>query len=332
MFKRERKRVWYGNFWFLLLLVLFLIRAVPGPVEAAEKYPNRAINLIVPYAPGGASDLASKVVADKIAEFLGQPIVSQYKPGGGGSLGAALVARAKPDGYTVLVGSSTPLVLSPIVKQMDYRLEDFIPLGIYGETPIWVVVNKDAPWKTLKDFVAEAKASPGKITVGSYGKLTIADFTIEMLSKQAGIKLIHVPYKATPEAISAVLGGHAQAAFTTGAGGLLESGSIRILAAAADQRIEGLPDIPTFQEEGFPISITSSYTFCLPKGTSREVIDILSNAQKKAFEKYSKEIKEAMVKVEVWARLMTPQETMEKYKKDYDSYYKLAKELGVLAK
>ena len=158
------------------------------------------------------------------------------------------------------------------------------------------------------------------------------DWGGEMLSKQAGIKLTHVPYKATPEAITAVLGGHAQAAFTTGAGGLLESGVIRILAAAADQRVEGLPDIPTFKEEGFPISITSSYTFCLPKGTSKEVVDILSNAQKKAFEKYSKEIKESMVKVEVWARLMTPQETMEKYKKDYDSYYKLAEELGVLAK
>jgi tripartite-type tricarboxylate transporter receptor subunit TctC len=271
-------------------------------------------------------------MADKVAEFLGQPIVSQYRPGGGGSLGAALVAKAKPDGYTVLVGSSTPLVLSPIVKKMDYKLEDFIPMGIYGETPIWVVVKKDAPWKTLADFIAEAKASPGKITVTSYGKLTIADFTIEMLAKQAGVQFTHVPYKATPEAISAVLGGHGQAAFTTGAGGLLESGTIRILAAAGDQRIEGLPDIPTFKESGFPISITSSYTFCVPQGTPKEIVDTLSTAQKKALEKYRKEIQENMAKVEVWARPMTSQETMDKYRKDYWIYYKLAEELGVLAK
>ncbi|HSR10771.1 MAG TPA: tripartite tricarboxylate transporter substrate-binding protein, partial [Thermodesulfobacteriota bacterium] len=110
--------------------VFLFVIGIFGDASAAEKYPVRPINLIVPYAPGGASDLASKLVADKMAEFLGQPIVSQYKPGGGGSLGAALVAKAKADGYTVLVGSSTPLVLSPIVKKMDYKLEDFIPMGI----------------------------------------------------------------------------------------------------------------------------------------------------------------------------------------------------------
>jgi tripartite-type tricarboxylate transporter receptor subunit TctC len=318
--------------WGIGVLILLLMGAVPWVAEGQGKYPNRPINLIVPYAPGGAADLGSKVVAEKMAEFLGQPIVSQYKPGGGGSLGAAFVAKAKPDGYTLLVGSSTPLVLSPIVKKMDYRLEDFIVLGIYGETPIWVVVKKDATWKTLNDLVAEAKASPGKITVTSYGKLTIADFAIEMLSRQAGVKFTHVPYKATPEAISAVLGGHGHAAFTTGAGGLLESGTIRILAAASDERIEALPDIPTFKERGYPISITSSYTFCVPKGTPREVVETLSNAQRKAMEKYAGEIKANMARIEVWACNLTPEETMARYKKDYAAYYKLAEELGVLAK
>ena len=195
-----------------------------------------------------------------------------------------------------------------------------------------MVVKNDAPWKTLADFVAEAKASPGKITVTSYGKLTIADFTIEMLAKQAHVQFTHVPYKATPEAISAVLGGHGQAAFTTGAGGLLESGTIRILAAAADERIGRLPHIPTFKESGYPISITSSYTLCLPKGTPKEIVDTLAIAQKKAFEKYRKEIGENMARVEVWERFMTSQETTDKYKKDYEMNYKLAEELGVVAK
>lgn len=330
--RRKGQRFLGQKIFMLAIGFLLTIGMTAWTADAAEKYPSRPINLIVPYAPGGAADLGSKIVADKMAEFLGQPIISQYKPGGGGSLGAALVAKAKPDGYTVLVGSSTPLVLSPIVKKMDYKLEDFIPMGIYGETPIWVVVKKDAPWKTLGEFVAAAKASPGKITVTSYGKLTIADFTIEMLAKLAGVQFTHVPYKATPEAITAVLGGHGQAAFTTGAGGLLESGSVRILAAAADQRIEGLPDIPTFKEAGYPFSITSSYTFCVPKGTPKQIVDTLSTAQKKALEKYRKEIQENMAKVEVWAHPMTSQETMDKYKKDYGMYYKLAEELGVLVK
>ena len=323
---------WLG-IWSCSLLLSFLLGGVIAlPAWSAEKFPNRPINLIVPYAPGGASDLASKILADKIAKFLGQPLISQYKPGGGGSLGAAFVAKAKPDGYTVLVGSSTPLVLSPIVKKMDYKLEDFILLGMYGETPIWVPVKKDAPWKTLNDLIAEAKASPGKITVASYGKLTAADFVIEMLSKQAGIKLTHVPYKSTAEAISAVLGGHAQAAFVTGAGGLLDSGSIKILAAAADQRLEGLPDVPTFKEFGYPISLAASYTLCVPKETSQVFVERLSSAQKMAVDKYGKEIKEGMGKVEVWANFMTPQETMDKFKKEYEMLYNVAKELGVLAK
>jgi len=160
-----------------------------------------------------------------------------------------------------------------------------------------VPVKKDAPWKTLQDLIAEAKASPGKITVSSYGKLTAADFVIEMLGKQAGIQWNHVPYKSTPEAITAVLGGHAQAAFTTGAGGLLDSGSIRILAAAADRRLESLPNIPTFKEAGYPISLAAAYTFCVPKGTPQEVVAELSRAQKLAFEKYGKQIREGMEKV-----------------------------------
>ena len=321
--------VWGGIFF----LVCFMAGGITaGPVTGAEKYPDRPINLIVPYAPGGAADLGSKVLAEKMAEFLGQPIMSQYKPGGGGSLGAAFVAKAKPDGYTILVGSSTPLVLSPIVKKMDYRWEDFLYMGIYGGTPIWVPVKKDAPWSTLKDMVDAARKSPGSVTVGSYGKLTAADFVIEMLSKQAGIKLTHVPYKSTAEAISAMLGGHVQACFTTGAGGLLDSGSIKIIAVATDQRLEPLPDIPTFKEMGYPISLSAWYSLCVPKGTPKRVVDILVAAQEKAFTKYGQEIKAGMARVEVWTSPHTPQQTAARFSREYDLIYKTASEIGVVAK
>jgi tripartite-type tricarboxylate transporter receptor subunit TctC len=113
--------------------------------------------MIVPYAPASGADLGSKIMADKITEFLGQPIVSVYKPGGGGSLGAAFVAKAKPDGYTVLVGSVSPVVLSPIVKNLDYKLEDFVILGTYSKIPLWLAVKKEARWNTLKEFVEDAK-------------------------------------------------------------------------------------------------------------------------------------------------------------------------------
>ena len=316
----------------ILLACFMVVGIISGPVMGAEKYPDRPINLIVPYAQGGAADLGSKILAEKMAEFLGQPIMSQYKPGGGGSLGAAFVAKAKPDGYTVLVGSSTPLVLSPIVKKMDYRWKDFLYMGIYGGTPIWVPVKKDAPWNSLQDMVDTAKKSPGSVTVGSYGKLTAADFVIEMLSKHAGIKLTHVPYKSTAEAITAMLGGHVQASFTTGAGGLLDSGSLKVIGVATDQRLEALPDIPTFKEMGYPISLSAWYSLCVPKGTPKEIVDALVTAQEKAFAKYSKEIRAGMAMVEVWTSPHTPQQTAERFTREYDLIYKVASELGVVAK
>lgn len=247
-------------------------------------------------------------------------------------MGAAFVAKAKPDGYTVLVGSSTPLVLAPIVKKLDYRWEDFLYMGIYGGTPLWIVVKKEAPWKSLRDLVDDAEKTPGSITVGSYGKLTAADFVIEMLCKQAGIKLTHVPYKSTGEAVTAVMGGHAHAAFTTSAGGQLEAGTIRIIAVATDQRLEALPEIPTFKEQGYSISISAWYSLCVPKGTPKEVVDALVAAQKKAFEKYGKELKEGMARVEVWAAPHTPQETIDRFRREGDMIYKVADELGVVVK
>lgn len=321
-----------GKVFVFFFAFSLIMGAMICPVEGAEKYPNRPINMVVPYAPGGAADLGSKMVAEKIAEFLGQPFISVYKPGGGGSLGAAFVAKAKPDGYIVLVGSSTPLVLSPIVKKLDYKLDDFIPIGIYGKTPIWLAMKADAKWKTLKDFIEDAKKSPGKLTVGSYGKLTAAHFVIETLSKQANIQLTHVPFKSTPEALTAVLGGHADGAFVTGAGGLLESGSVKILAVAAEQRLEGLPDVPTFKESGYPIVLSATYSLCFPKGTPKEIVDKGYIAQKKASERYSKEIMEGLKRVEIWAEFLTPEETIKQWEKEYELIFKIAEELGVVVK
>lgn len=332
MVRKDRKRIGVGTTGFPIFLILLMIGFAAEVSLAADKYPSRPISLIVPYGPGGVSDIASKIVTEKMGPIVGQPFISQHKPGGGGSLGAAIAAKAKPDGYTVLVGGATPLILSPIVKKMDYKLDDFVQTGMLGGTPLWVAVKADAPWKTLKDFVEAAKKAPGKLNASSYGKLSTADFAIEMLNRQAGIKLNHVPYKSTPEALTAVLGGNADAAFVTGTGGLMEGGSVRVLAISGEKRLEGLPDIPTFKDFGYNIDFYFWYSLCVPKGTPQEVITILANAHKKAFEVHGKEIKEGMRKIEVWAVYMGPKETTEQYKRDYAVLYKLADELGLVAK
>jgi tripartite-type tricarboxylate transporter receptor subunit TctC len=315
---------------FVFVLALALLAAGSGLSAAAEKpYPNKPINMVVPYAPASGADLGSKVMADKMSEFLGQPIISVYKPGGGGSLGAAFVAKSKPDGYTVLVGSVSPVVLSPIVKELDYKLEDFALIGTYSKIPLWLVVKADSRWKTLKDFVDDARKNPGKFSITTFGKLTAVDFLLELLNKHAGIKMVNVPYKSTGEALTALLGGHGEGAMVSGASGHLEAGTVRVLAVADEKRLDGLPNVPTFKESGFPIVVTSHYAFCFPKATPKSVIDRFAEAQKKAVEKYRKEITTGLRKVEQWAEFNSVEDTRRIYKEADEIYARLAKELGV---
>ncbi|HSR11757.1 MAG TPA: tripartite tricarboxylate transporter substrate binding protein [Thermodesulfobacteriota bacterium] len=314
----------------ILAMGLALAFVVQG--QAADKYPSKPINMIVPYAPASGADLGSKVMADRMAEFLGQPMVSVYKPGGGGSLGAAFVAKAKPDGYTVLVGSVSPIVISPIVKKLDYTTDDFIIAGTYSKIPLWLVVKKDARWKDLKEFVDEAKKNPGKFNLSTFGKLTAVDFLLELLNKHAGIKLVNVPYKSSGEALTAMLGGHAEGAMVSGASGHLEAGTVRILAVAEEKKLEDLPDVPTFKEFGYPIVLDSPYSFCFPKGTPRAVVEPFFGAQKKAYEKYGKEIKTGLRRVEQWVEFRTIDDAQKRYREAAQTYLQVAKELGVEAK
>ncbi len=319
--------------WSLFLLLLFPLGfSNPSAVWSAEGYPNKPINMVVPYGPASAIDMGSKILADRMAEFLGQPLVSVYKPGGGGSLGAAFVAQSKPDGYTVLVGGSSALALSPIVKKLDYKMEDFIIMGTYAKTPLWLAVKADAPWKTLKEFVEEARKNPGKFLVGTYGKLTAVDFILELLNKHAGIKLINVPYKSSGEALTAVLGGHAHGAMVSSASGHLEAGTIRILAAAEEKRLDGLSDVPIFKDFGYPIVLDSLHSFCLPQKTPKNIVNRFFDAQKKAFEKYPKEIRASLRKVELWDDFRGMEEGQKNYKDAQETLRKIARELNVVAK
>lgn len=330
---RRRKMRRFSSWLFSLLITFFLIGVIPLLSSSAEiPYPDKPINMIVAYAPGGGADLGSKVVADKIAKLLGQPLISVYKPGGGGSLGAAFVAKGKPDGHTILVGNSTILAVQPNIKKIDYKLDDFVLVGIYGKIPLWLAVKADAKWKTLKEFVEEERKFPGKLQVGSFGKLTTADFVIELLNRYAGFKLTHVPYKSSSEALTSVLGGHIEAAIVSGGGGLLESGQIRILAVAEEERLEDLPDVPTFKEFGYPIELSGWFSFCFPKGTPNAIVDKFSKAQEKAIKRYSKEIKKGLREVEIWAEFLNPEDSVKYCKKQSELIFEIATNLGLVAK
>lgn len=318
----------------LSLLLSFLLmgfQSLPG-WSAEIPYPVKPINMIVPFSAGGGSDLASKVIADKIAEFLGQPLISVHKPGGGGSLGTTFVAKAKPDGYTLLVGGSYYVPLMPILKKLDYRLEDFTLMGAFGKVPVQLAVKADARWNNLKEFIEEEKKFPRKLKIGSMGKLSFGDFALELLNKYAGVRITHIPYKSSGEALTAVLGGHVDGAMVAGSGGLADAGSVRIIAVAEGQRLEGLPNVPTFKEFGYPVEIPGWYSLCFPKGVSTQIVNTFYAAQEKAFKRYSKEIKEELRRVDIWAEFYNPEDTFRLFKKQSEFLFKVAQELGVVEK
>ena len=207
---------------------------------ASEKgYPNKPINMIIGFSPGGATDLGSKIIAEKMGEFLGQPLVANYKPGGGGTLAASLVAKSKPDGYTVL--SILKLMnLPPEVKKLDYKLDDFILTGMWGRAPYYICVKADSKWKSFKDFIESAKKEPGKYTFGTIGTTGGGFFIYGLLVKHAGIKLTYVPFKSCADTMTAVMGGHLDSYFCPGAGFISETAVVRTLATGEEKLGAGL--------------------------------------------------------------------------------------------
>lgn len=319
-------------FLYLLVGILSFVPSAAWSGGDEDSYPIRPISMIVPLAPGGGADLGSRVVADRIAEVLGQRLVSVHKPGGGGALGSTLVAKARPDGYTILAGGSSAVILQMIVRKAEYGLDDLRPVGIWGRIPHMLVVKADSKWKTLEDFIADAKKSPGMLKVSSYGKLTLADFLIMSLNRYTGITVAHVPFKSSGEAIQAVLGGHVEAASVSGVGGLFETGLLRVLALSADRRSEEMPDVPTFGELGFPIVLTAFYSMYFPKDTPERIIRTFASAQQTAVSRYAKDIKESLRRVEISAEFRSYEETQKIYRVEYEALRKLASEFGVVAR
>jgi tripartite-type tricarboxylate transporter receptor subunit TctC len=315
------------------LTLVFCISLIIGAGNFAwsQDYPTRPITMVVPFTPGGGADLGSKVVAEKISPLLGQPIISEYKPGAGGGLGAALVAKAKPDGYTFVVGSQTTLMIAPMTKKdLGYKFDDFIQVSGYSMIPISIQVKAGGPWKTLAEFISEAKKNPGKYRYGTYGALSQAHFVMELLSKKAGVKLTHIPFPGSPQANTALLGGHVELACTTGTGGLARAGSLKILAVAEPKRLPGMEDVPTLMELGYPITISCNYSFAFPKGTSKEIVSKIYQAEKTAFAKNEKEITAGLEKVEQFPSFDSPEDIRRRYLEELKVYQEIAKDLGAL--
>ncbi len=278
-------------------LALIFLAAAAGETPAAEpKFPSRPIQVIIPFAPGD-TDVLLRPFADRMAEYLGQPMSFVYKPGAAGTLGAGVVASSKPDGYTLLGSSQSCLTIVPHVqKEVPCTHESFAPIACLVESPILLLTQAGARWKDLKELVADAKKNPDQINYTSAGTFNVGNIAHEAFAMRAGVKFHFIPSQGSGPAITAVLGGHVHLASAAIAAALphLKSGALRSLAVYTEKRKRAIPDVPTFVEMGYSVVAPVNYGFLAPKGTPKEVVDRIEGAAKKVLENHEAYLKERL--------------------------------------
>ena len=270
------------------LLALLLAFALSF-AAAAQSYPARAVKIIVPFGPGGTADTLGRLVAGKLSEQLKESFVIENKGGAGGVVGSELVAKSAPDGYTLVVSGIASHVIAPLLPGgTPYDpLKDFTHIALFGGPPAVFAVNPGIPAKTLKEFVQLAKDKPGALSYGSPGPGTQGQLVAELFKREAGIEVLHVPYKGAAAAVTDLMGGQITAVSTTlsTASGQIKAGRARALALSSASRLPDYPDIPTFAEQGYP-NIIGTVWFSLsgPAGMPPEIVDRLNAEVRRALE------------------------------------------------
>jgi tripartite-type tricarboxylate transporter receptor subunit TctC len=265
----------FKGLFFIVVLAFFI-----SPANAAE-YPNKTIQIINPFPPGAVTDIVARLVAPKMSTVLSQQVVVVNKAGGGGAVGIQAAKDAAPDGYTILV-TPPPILLIPIVnKNSGFTMKDFAPLSLATSSPNTTVVKGDAPWKTLEEFIADAKKNAGQLTYGSAGPGTTPHFIGELVKLKTKIDLTHVPLGSESAAATAVLGGHVNIAFLTlgTTRSHIEGGTMRALAVASNRRLKDFPNVPTTVEKGFPeLNLKIWVGFFAPAKTPPAIVKRLAAA------------------------------------------------------
>lgn len=283
-------------------LSVFVFLAAPLLVMAQENFPNRPITIVAPFPPGGVADLTARPVAAAMEKILKNPVVVVNKTGAAGAVGMSYVANSKPDGYNLLMALSSISIIPEADKLFDrkpaYTIDQLVPLALISADPTILVVPANSPWKSLKDFVADAKKRPDQISYSSSGIYGTLHMAMEMLSHSAGIKLKHVPYGGAGPALTAVLGGH-QDALASGPAVVIpqiKGGKLRPLAGWGAKRVAALPDVATFKELGYDVEFYIWAGMFAPKGTPEPVLKKLRDALKQTVQEA--EFKDAMNKMQ----------------------------------
>ena len=265
----------------ILRSFLCAIGALLIPAAAfSQTYPIRSIRVIVPLPPGGSADFHARLVADRMSQTFGQPVLIENRPGAGGAIGVAQIAKAPPDGYTIGVGPAGAMSINVSLTRAPYDpIKDFAPISGITRNAFLIVVSPSSPLKTLKDLLAYAKANPGKLSYASVGIGSGQHLAGELFNTVADVSIVHVPYKGAAESATAVMGGQLPLAFIS-PGGLLHlvrSGKLRVLAGTDTERVTTLPDVPTAAQAGLPgYAATGWLSLFAPAGTPRDIVSRLN--------------------------------------------------------
>lgn len=262
------------------VLLAVTLAAASSVGAHAQDYPSRPVTMVVPFTSGGSTEILARLIGQGLEAKLGKPVIVENKPGAGTVIGSNFVAKAEPDGHTLLMGTSSPIAINVTVyKALPYNpATDFVPLAMVAESPFVLVVNNDLPVKTVPELIAYAKANPGKLSFGSGGPGAPHHLFAELFASMAGIKMTHVPYRGSLPALNDVLAGHIQLMFVDlpPAAGMIASGKIRALGVTPAKRVSALPDVPTIAEAGVPgYAAAAWFMVVAPAKTPKPIVDRL---------------------------------------------------------
>jgi tripartite-type tricarboxylate transporter receptor subunit TctC len=313
-------------------IVSALVAWLVACAALAQGYPNRAVRVVVPWPPGQATDIAARVVAQKLQESLSQPFVIENKPGAGGAIGSDIVAKSPADGYTLLAASSGPLSIMPNLQKIPYDpLKDFAPVGMVAVTPFALVTHPSFPAANAMEFVALLRANPGKYTFSSSGTGATAHLVTELFNAMAQVQARHVPYKGSAPALADVMNGEISYAIETVAATAphIKSGRVKTFGVSTARRSAALPDVPPLAESaGLPqYDIAGWIGYAAPAGTPHEFVARLSGEIRKALA--NDDLKERMVSLGLDAVSTTPEEMAAYMRREQERYGEIIRNANI---
>ena len=317
------------------LICSFVLLYFSGVCQAQEKYPNRPIELVIPFGPGGGSDLSVRIYSEELARTIKVPITVVNRPGGSGIQGTSYVTRAKKDGYTLLATPGNTIVIMPIISnEVTYDpLMDLIPLGYFGSVPPVFSVKSDSPFKSFEELIEYARKNPGKLKNALGGLGTQSYFNQVILCAKNDIKITAVPFKSGAESVVALMGGHTDMSTNNlvTQGAQIKAGKIRGLAITSKTRDPNFPDIPTTAELGYPyVNFSEWFGVFAPAGVPQSVLDVLIPAIEKAFK--NPEVVDRATKANLIVEYMGPREFRSFIESEFSILKKIAKDIGLSKK